>query len=207
MDKSSIQFSRNTSPIRQRELRDMFGDMRDAHPHKYLGLPTIIGRSKNVVFKEIKSRLLRKLGGWKEKLLSYMGREGREVLIKSVAQALLTDVMSCFLLPKCLCHEMEGLIRRFWWGQRGDETKMSWVGWKSLCMSKIRGGMGFSRPSCIQFNWHFWQNRVGSLHTTHIPWFIKSTRPNISPQVTYCNLNSATTLPLRGEAFGLLWKW
>ncbi len=38
---------------------------------------------------------------------------------------------------------MEGLIRRFWLGQRGDETKMSWVGWKSLCMSKIRGGMGF----------------------------------------------------------------
>ena len=102
MDKSSIQFSRNTSPMHQRELRDMFGDMQDAHPHKYLGLPTIIGRSKNVVFKEIKSRLLRKLGGWKEKLLSYMGREGREVLIKSVAQALPTDVMSCFLLPKCL---------------------------------------------------------------------------------------------------------
>jgi hypothetical protein len=118
----------------------MFGEMQDAHPHKYLGLPTLIGRSKTVVFKEIKERVMRKISGWKEKLLSY---GGREVLIKSVAQAIPTYVMSCFLLPKVLCHEMEGLIRKFWWGQRYDEHKMAWVGWKSLCLSKSKGGMGF----------------------------------------------------------------
>ena len=51
--------------------------------------------------------------------------------------------MSCFQLPKVLCTEMESLIRKFWWGQRGEQAKMSWVGWKTLCLSKMRGGMGF----------------------------------------------------------------
>jgi hypothetical protein len=140
MDKSSIHFSRNTSMPRQSEIKAKFAEMRDAHPNKYLGLPTIIGRSKSEVFKEIKVRLIRKLSGWKEKLLSY---GGREILIKSVAQAIPTYAMSCFQLPQTLCTEMEGLIRKFWWGQRGDESKMSLVGWKTLCTSKLRGGMGF----------------------------------------------------------------
>ena len=140
MDKSSIHFSRNTSMPRQSEIKAKFTEMRDAHPNKYLGLPTIIGRSKSEVFKEIKVRLIRKLSGWKEKLLSY---GGREILIKSVAQAIPTSAINCFQLPKTLCTEMEGLIRKFWWGQRGDESKMSLVGWKTLCTSKLRGGMGF----------------------------------------------------------------
>ena len=128
MDKSSLHFSRNTSPNRQQEIKAMFAEMRDAHPNKYLGLPTVIRRSKTEVFQEIKLRLIRKVSGWKEKLLSY---GGREVLIKFVAQALET------------CKEMEGLIRNFWWGQTSDETKKAWVGWKTLCYSKLHGGIGF----------------------------------------------------------------
>jgi hypothetical protein len=126
MNKSSIHFSRNTPLNFQREIKEMFAEMRDAHPNKYLGLPTIIGRSKTMVFKEIKERLIRKLSGWKEKLLS---RGGREILIKSVAQAIPPYAMSYFQLPKVLCTAMESLTRKFWWVQRGDEAKMSWLGW------------------------------------------------------------------------------
>ena len=34
-------------------------------------------------------------------------------------------------------------MRSFWWGQKYQEAKMAWVGWKQMCVSKSRGGMGF----------------------------------------------------------------
>ena len=74
------------------------------------------------------------------KLLS---QAGREVLIKSVIQAIPTYTMSCFKLPSTLCHEIETLIRKFWWGQRGDRRKIHWVRWEDMCEHKDQGGMGF----------------------------------------------------------------
>ena len=115
------------------------GPMSDSWHSKYLGLPSIIGKSKTKVFTEIKKRVGKKLSGWKEKILSI---GGKEVLIKVVVQAISTYTMSCFQLPKGLYDEMEGMMRRFWWGQRKQETNITWVSWK-MCKSKLRGGMGF----------------------------------------------------------------
>lgn len=52
---------------------------------RYLGLPTFVGRSKKVVFQNVMDRVWKKVKGWKERCLS---RAGREVLLKSVAQAI-----------------------------------------------------------------------------------------------------------------------
>ncbi|KAH0996219.1 hypothetical protein GBA52_020083 [Prunus armeniaca] len=48
---------------------------------KYLGLPTFVGRSKIVCFNPIKERIWGKFQGWKEKMLSFAGKE---VLLKVV---------------------------------------------------------------------------------------------------------------------------
>ena len=69
--------------------------------------------------------------------------EGREILIKVVAQAISTYTMSCFQLPMGQCEEMEGMMRRFWWGQHHQESKIACVSWKKMCKSKLRGGLGF----------------------------------------------------------------
>ena len=87
--------------------------MQDAQPGKYLGLPSMIGRSKKQIFNEVRERVEKKMAGWKDKLLSI---EGREILIKVVAQAVPTYTMGCFLLPKGLCEDIEGMMRNFWWG-------------------------------------------------------------------------------------------
>ena len=68
---------------------------------------------------------------------------GREVLIKDVAQAILTYTMSCFQIPKSLYDEMEAMMRKFWWGQRGQESRIAWVSWRRMCKSKLVGGIGF----------------------------------------------------------------
>ena len=51
-----------------------------------------------------------KVSRWKEKLLTHAGKE---VLIKSVAQAVPSYTMSCFLLPKKLCEELTRMIGQF----------------------------------------------------------------------------------------------
>ena len=68
---------------------------------------------------------------------------GREILIKAIAQAIPTYTMSCFQIPKSLCDEIEAMMRKFWWVQRGQESKIAWVSWKKMCKSKMNGEMGF----------------------------------------------------------------
>lgn len=64
---------------------------------KYLGLPTAVGRSTTETFEFMPERVKNVIGSWS-------GREassaGREVLLKSVAQAFPTYSMSCFLLSQ-----------------------------------------------------------------------------------------------------------
>ena len=96
--------------------------MQDLRQGKYLGLPSVIGKSKNQVFAEIKEKVGKKLSEWKEKIPSI---GGKEVLIKAVIQAIPTYTMSCFQLLKGLCEDLERMERNFWWGQRDQEAKMA----------------------------------------------------------------------------------
>ena len=97
--------------------------MQDSRQGKYLGLPAVIGKSKNQDFAEIKERFERKLLGWKEKMLS-MG--GKEILIKAVSQAIPTYTMRCFLLRKGLCEDLERMEQNFWWVRR--IRRQRWLG-------------------------------------------------------------------------------
>jgi hypothetical protein len=68
---------------------------------------------------------------------------GGATLIKVVAQAIPTYIMSSFLLPKSFCDHMENQICKFWWGNNVDKRKIHWVNWKKTCKAKSKGGMGF----------------------------------------------------------------
>ena len=81
-DKSSIFFSPNTPQELRESILNILDPMQNSKHNKYLGLPSIIGRSKAQVFAEVKDRVAKKLTGWKGKLLS-IGE--REILIKAVA--------------------------------------------------------------------------------------------------------------------------
>uniref|UniRef100_A0A5B7BWS0 Reverse transcriptase zinc-binding domain-containing protein n=1 Tax=Davidia involucrata TaxID=16924 RepID=A0A5B7BWS0_DAVIN len=75
-----------------------------------------------------------------EKLLS---TAGREVLIKAVAQAIPTYMMSCFKIPIAICDAINKMVSNFWWGQRDAERQLHWLSWENLCKSKDEGGVGF----------------------------------------------------------------
>ena len=111
--KTSLFFSPNTPAEIQEELKQRFGTNIIRQHEKYLGLPSLVGRNKRNIFQQLKERVANKLSRWKEKFLSMASRE---VLIKAVVQAIPTHTMSCFLLPKSLCDELNSMVRKFWWG-------------------------------------------------------------------------------------------
>jgi hypothetical protein len=80
---------------------------------RYLGLPTPLGRMKRARFQYLKERLSKRLKDYTEKNMSIAAKE---VLIKAVAQALPTYIMSVFNLPLGLCDDLTSVIREFWWG-------------------------------------------------------------------------------------------
>ena len=61
------------------------------------------------------------MAAWKGKYLSVAGKE---VLIKSVAQALPIYIMSVFKLPLTLCDELMKQVRAFWWGAENGRRKV-----------------------------------------------------------------------------------
>ncbi|XP_030924559.1 uncharacterized protein LOC115951516 [Quercus lobata] len=145
--KTSLFLSKSTPRLIQEEIKNSFGAQVIKQYEKYLGLPSLVGKNKKSTFNDIKEKLRKKLTGWKENLLS---KAGKEILIKAVAQAILTYSMSCFKLPDSLCKDLTSMIRNFWWGQRHEEKKMALVRWEKLCAPKACGGMGFK--SLKEFN-------------------------------------------------------
>lgn len=111
--KTSLFFSSSTSIEIKEEIKTRFGAQVIKQHEKYLGLPSLVGRRKRNTFNDIKEKLGKKLVGWKEKLLS---KAGKEILIKAVAQVILTYTRSCFKIPDSLCEELTRMIRNFWWG-------------------------------------------------------------------------------------------
>ena len=69
--------------------------------------------------------------GWKEKLLSQVGKE---IMIKAVIQSIPAYSMSVFKLPVNLFKDIEMMIRNFWWGQGETKKKKKkhWVDRKSV---------------------------------------------------------------------------
>ena len=95
-NKSSIFFSKGCPEVVREEVKGILGVHTETLNEKYLGLPSDIGTSKTGAFKYLKDRLWSKVKGWIEKAIS---AAGKEILIKSVAQAVPVFSMSCFKLP------------------------------------------------------------------------------------------------------------
>lgn len=80
---------------------------------------------------------------WNQKFLS-MTR--KEIMLKTLAQALPNYAMNIYLLPLELCKELEIMMKSFWWEtKRNGDRGIQWGRWDSMCKPKSLGGIGFKR--------------------------------------------------------------
>ncbi|GMJ04337.1 hypothetical protein HRI_004102900 [Hibiscus trionum] len=139
-DKSSVFFSSNVIEENRREVCRLLQVSVQDCPDRYLGLPSVVGRNKKASLTFIKDKCSSSMNSWSTRSLS-MG--GKEVYIKSVLQAIPLYSMSCFLLPKSLCSELQTLFVKFWWQNVKTKKGIYWCSWQALCQPKDQGGMGF----------------------------------------------------------------
>ena len=94
-------------------IQGMIGARIMENCEKYLGLPMVGEKSKLNTFKELGEKIIRRVLGWKEK---YISKVGREILIKTVAQAISTYSMGILKIPKALCDTINSTLAKHWWG-------------------------------------------------------------------------------------------
>ncbi|XP_068312476.1 uncharacterized mitochondrial protein AtMg00310-like [Pyrus communis] len=112
-------------------------------PGKYLGIPTIWGRSKRDTLAYMKDRVMAKVTGWKRRFLS---QAGKEVFIKAVAQAIVMYPMCVFRFPDKLCNEINAMVAQFWWVRADKDRGINWISWVDMGRPKRDCGIGFRNP-------------------------------------------------------------
>ena len=95
--KSSVMFGSKVVASLKTDLKRSLDITQEGGMGMYLGLPEKICGSKKQVFSFVQERMNDRTNTWSAKLLS---KGGKEVQIKSVAQAVPSYVMSCYLLPQ-----------------------------------------------------------------------------------------------------------
>lgn len=73
-----------------------------------------------------------------------VSKAGREVLIKTMAQAISTYSMSLFKIPRMVCNGINLVLAKYWWGQmRIEKKKFNGLARVNFAPQKIKEGWGF----------------------------------------------------------------
>lgn len=109
-------------------------------PVRFLGVPLISSRLGVNDCTPLIDKITTRIYSWTNMFLSLAGRAQ---LIKSVLFAMQAYWCSHFLLPGVVHKHLQKLFSRFLW--KGDISKKGGakVSWKSLCLPRTEGGLGF----------------------------------------------------------------
>lgn len=100
--------------------------------HKYLGLPTFLGREKHRAFNHFKEKL------WQIRVENeLLSTVSKKVFINVVCQSIPLYQWAFISYPKVF-DEIIRLIRNFWWGTR-NSNGVNWIPWTMLYYPRHMG--------------------------------------------------------------------
>lgn len=105
-----------------------------------MGLPEHFTRRKRDVFASIVDRIRQNSHSWTSR---YLNGAGKQVLLKAILSAIPSYAMLCFKLPISLYKQIQTILTRFWWDDKPDARKMSWIAWSKLTLPERAWGLGF----------------------------------------------------------------
>ena len=124
--KTSIFFSQNTTFEVKAAIQNLMGARIMKDCEKCLALPIVEGKLKVNTLRDLQEKMTKRVMGWKENLIS---KTSREILIKTVAQAIPTYSMGIFRIHKALCDTINSTLAKYWWEQIKDKKKIHWINW------------------------------------------------------------------------------
>lgn len=138
--KSSVHFSKKFHGQHFLPILDKLQLKKMPSKAKHLGLPLLIPRLKEGAAVKIKERFLKKITRWKAKVLS---QAGRTLMIKAVAGAMPSSLLSYFAMPKSWCKDLDRELKNLWWGYKAKKSRnLSLKAWTTICTLKQSDGLG-----------------------------------------------------------------
>nr|KAJ0223095.1 hypothetical protein LSAT_V11C200064170 [Lactuca sativa] len=100
-----------------------------------MGMNMKLAKNWNLVMEKFKKRL----SNWKAKALSFGGRLTH---VNSVLYRLPLYYFSIFRAPRKIILMLDGIRKRFLWGNDGEKRKINLVSWDLVTKPKREGGLG-----------------------------------------------------------------
>ncbi|XP_074363534.1 uncharacterized protein LOC141704115 [Apium graveolens] len=118
--KSSVFFSTNMGNSGKTLICDTLQMQKADDRSTYQGLSNILGRNKSTILGFLKDKVTKRVETWDGKIIS---KPGKEILIKSVAQTILSYAVSVFLLPLEITKDIERTISKYCWSSKSDGSR------------------------------------------------------------------------------------
>lgn len=120
-------------------LVDIFGCPEGNFTIKYLGIPLHYQKLRREDLRPLVDKILKRIAGWRGKLLSYAGRL---TLINTCLASIPVYLMSFFKFPKWAIKLINSQMANCLWNDFEGQGKIHLANWQKVSMRKEVGGLG-----------------------------------------------------------------